>query len=160
MSCHCTSGSESAFGFVWAQVSEHHQAVLPEGRWDPGDVRHHGRVLLRGGAELDEQHPGESGTWAPTLLVLLLPCSRPAPTVCLEVTFFSAPGSPIDLVKLKYQSTCLWWSVWDQGLCVEGNKASGSPLNQGGLFLWQNVVGPAKRVVCVCKQLMCSGYIS
>lgn len=55
-------GSEGAFAFVWAQVSEHHQAVLPEGRRDPGDVRHHGRVLLRGGAELDEQRPGESGT--------------------------------------------------------------------------------------------------
>ena len=31
-------GSESAFGFVWAKVSEHYQAVFPEGRWDSGDV--------------------------------------------------------------------------------------------------------------------------
>lgn len=73
--------------------------------------------------------------WAPVLL-LLLPCSTPAPKVCLEATYFNAPESPVDLVKLNYQSRCLWWSVWHQRLCVEGNKASGSPLNQGGLFLW------------------------
>jgi len=54
-------GSESAFGFVGAQVPEYHQAVFPEGRWDSGDVRHYGRVLLHGSAELDEQRPGESG---------------------------------------------------------------------------------------------------
>lgn len=57
-------GSESAFGFIWAQVSEHYQAVFPEGRWHSGDVRHYSRVLLHGGAELDEQCPGESGASA------------------------------------------------------------------------------------------------
>lgn len=30
--------------------------------------------------------------------------------------------------ELNYQSRCLWWWVWNQRLCVEGNKASGSPL--------------------------------
>lgn len=86
-------------------------------------------------------------------------CCSLAPTLCLEGTFFSAPGSPVDLVKLNYQSRCLCWSVWNQRLCVEDNKASGSPLNQGGLFPWLNVVGPPKTVVQVCKQPMFTGYI-
>lgn len=103
-------GSEGAFAFVWAQVSEHHQAVLPEGRRDPGDVRHHGRVLLPGGAELDEQRPGESGTWAPVLLVL--PCSNSLPgsdiSQCPRKSYCEAELSkqmPV-LVSLESEALC------------------------------------------------------
>lgn len=67
--------------------------------------------------------------------------------------------SPTDLVKRNYQSRCLWWSVQNQSLSVEGDKASGSPLNQGGLSLWQNMVGPVKTAVWVCKQPTCTDYI-
>lgn len=106
------------FGCLWAQVSEHHQAVLPEGRRDPGDVRHHSWVLLRGSAELDEQHPGESRAWAPTLLVL--PCSTPAPTVCLQETFFSQEILLTLWTELSKQMPVV--VSLEPELCVEGKK--------------------------------------
>lgn len=40
------------------QVPQHHQAVLPEGRWGRADVRYHVGVLLLRRAVLAELHPG------------------------------------------------------------------------------------------------------
>lgn len=48
----------------------------------------------------------ERGLGSLTLVVLLLPCSRPVPTVGLEVIFYDATEGPIYLGKMNYQSRC------------------------------------------------------
>lgn len=111
-------GSESAFGFVGAQVPEYHQAVFPEGRWDSGDVRHYGRVLLHGSAQLDEQRPGESG---PSAFYCWQSCLCLALVSLQQSVWEQCSWRPQEvLVKMDAQSRCYstaCGSVYGTGVC-------------------------------------------